>query len=245
MKILFLNTGYCTGILGKRSHYLTKSRRYFYNGNQIFQKLILFVKKINPDIFAMAEIDKKSIRSRFVNHIEELAKHCEYNTVAYDSKYGKRSIIRKMPIIKSHCNAVLAKEKNIAHEKHYLKNGLKKLVLKMQISGKIDLYIVHLSLGQKSRKKQLEELANLIRNSKNEVIIAGDFNTLRGSRELQNFTEKNNLHSVNKKHIPTFPSIKPKRELDFFLISQGIKVKKFRILKEQLSDHLPILLEVH
>lgn len=245
MKILFLNTGYCTGILGKKSHYLTKSGRYFYNGNEVFQKLILFVKKINPDILGVAEIDKKSFRSRFVNHVKTLAENCQFETIVYDSKYGKRSLIRKIPIIKNHCNAILAKGKNIPHKKYFLKNGMKKLVLKLEINKKIDLYIIHLSLGRKSRKKQLEDLENLIRNSKKEVIIAGDFNTLQGSFELNDFMQKNNLHSVNKKNAPTFPSIKPKKELDFFLISKGIKVEKFRILKEQLSDHLPILLEVY
>jgi endonuclease/exonuclease/phosphatase family metal-dependent hydrolase len=49
------------------------------------------------------------------------------------------------------------------------------------------------------------------------------------------------LRSANDKGLFSFPSHKPRVELDFVLVSKQIDVHDFRIPDLQLSDHRPLV----
>ena len=51
----------------------------------------------------------------------------------------------------------------------------------------------------------------------------------------------NLLRSANVESLPSYPSRAPRKELDFILYSEGIKVTDFRIPDVRLSDHLPLI----
>lgn len=244
MKILFFNIGYCTGI-SKKFEYITQCWRYIYSGQQTLKQLIDFVLTYNPDILALAEIDSGSFRGNFVNQIKRLADAGEFSTSLYQTKY-KSKLLKKLPLFKNQCNALLLREREIAHRFHWFSCGIKRLVIQADITRNTSLFVIHLALGKKTRAYQIKELSVLIRNfSKENTIITGDFNTFGGIDELMPLLQNNNLNSVNGHHVPTFPSWAPKKELDFFLISPKIIVKRFDVLQSNLSDHLPIFLEIN
>ena len=49
------------------------------------------------------------------------------------------------------------------------------------------------------------------------------------------------LTSANTEGIPTYPSRAPRKELDFVLYQEGIKVTRFEVPEVRFSDHLPLV----
>jgi endonuclease/exonuclease/phosphatase family metal-dependent hydrolase len=49
------------------------------------------------------------------------------------------------------------------------------------------------------------------------------------------------LTSANTDSIPTYPSRAPRKELDFVLYQDGIKVTGFDVPDVRHSDHLPLV----
>lgn len=243
MKILFLNAGYCMGFDGQKRNYLLKCWKNLYSGNKNLKKLEQLAAKVMPDVLAMAEVDKGSFRGNFTNQIETLERKLGFSSVFYKLKYRKKRLVNKLPILRQQCNAILTQKEGIGFNNFYFKRGIKQLLIQAKLTPELDFFLVHLPLGKRGRQKQLQQLERIIRNSK-KVIVAGDFNTFRGSGELEELLEKCNLKSANGDHLPTFPSGQPQLELDFFLVSREIKIKKFKVLNSDVSDHLPILLEI-
>ena len=105
------------------------------------------------------------------------------------------------------------------------------------------IFLVHLALGGKTRMKQFVQLFSLIEKCDKPMIVAGDFNTLWGTEEIELFMKVGKLKSANLERKPTFPSWSPKKELDFVLHSENIKINDVKVIKTMLSDHLPILID--
>ena len=47
----------------------------------------------------------------------------------------------------------------------------------------------------------------------------------------------------NFEKIKSYEAEREKKELDFILCSENIKIKDYKVLRNTLSDHLPILLD--
>jgi endonuclease/exonuclease/phosphatase (EEP) superfamily protein YafD len=107
--------------------------------------------------------------------------------------------------------------------------------------------LVHLSVKFRHRQYQLRSLHDLIQQSAKPVIVAGDFNTFWGTHEIYLFMRAAGLRSANTAGLPSFPARVPRIELDFVLVSEGIKVTDFRVPDVRLSDHRPLVcdFEVH
>jgi endonuclease/exonuclease/phosphatase family metal-dependent hydrolase len=231
------------GFDGRKRNYLLQCWKNLYSGTKNLKKLETLVGKVKPDVLAMAEIDKGSFRGNFTNQIETLERKFGFSSVFYKLKYSDKRLLKKLPTFRKQCNAILTQKEGIEFNTFYFKRGVKKLLIQAKLRPDLDFFLVHLPLGKRGRAKQLQQLERVIRHSK-KVIVAGDFNTFQGSDELEELMQKCNLKSANTDHVPTFSSGRPEIELDFFLVSQGIKIKKFKVLSSDVSDHLPILLEI-
>jgi endonuclease/exonuclease/phosphatase (EEP) superfamily protein YafD len=73
------------------------------------------------------------------------------------------------------------------------------------------------------------------------VIIAGDFNTFWGEHEIYLFMKACRLRSANEASLPSYPSRSPRKELDFVLYGEGVRVTGFSIPTVRFSDHLPLV----
>ena len=73
------------------------------------------------------------------------------------------------------------------------------------------------------------------------MIVAGDFNTFWGEHEIYLFMRASGLRSANANSSPSFPSRSPRKELDFILYSDGIRVTHFEVADVRLSDHRPLI----
>ena len=113
------------------------------------------------------------------------------------------------------------------------------------MNGKeIDVFVTHLSLGQYSRKLQLEKIAQILGNCKKPFILTGDFNeknTDNLKKALGDLQGLSNSYNHN-----TAPSWNPSRPLDLILLSKEFRVKENYVIKDpKFSDHLPLISEVY
>lgn len=236
MRLLLYNIQYGTGRLRRFSwlEMLRKTTRHF-------DYIDRFVKAANPDLIGLVEVDAGSYRSRKRNQADELAKKLGY-TQCHRVKYPSQSLGRRLPVLNKQANAVLSRLPLTQTAFHDFTIGFKSLAIRVDTDA-FTFFLVHLALGQHARHKQLDELIHLIRAATTPVIVAGDFNTLRGAHEMHHFLKATGLVSANREHHPTFPSWNPKKELDFICHDARIKPLRFRVPHIRISDHLPILLD--
>lgn len=104
------------------------------------------------------------------------------------------------------------------------------------------LVIVHLALGRRARERQLASLAEMIAGYRH-VILMGDLNCRSESDEMRWLLRGTDL-SEPTHGLYTFPSWRPRRNIDHILVSSSIQVDSVRVLNHTISDHLPIAMDV-
>lgn len=209
-------------------------------GNQnVLPEIARFIKSVDPDIVGLIEVDTGSIRSRNVNQAEKLAEDLGMNT-SYETKYGQKSFNQLLPIVRKQGNALMAAPRMHGETFHYFDTGIKRLIIELEMRD-YAIFLVHLSLKYRHRHLQLRRLYDLIQETKKPVVVAGDFNTFWGENEIYLFMKAAGLQSANVDSLPTYPSRAPRKELDFILYQDGIRVTSFEIPNIKLSDHMPLV----
>ncbi|MDH3538334.1 MAG: endonuclease/exonuclease/phosphatase family protein, partial [Gammaproteobacteria bacterium] len=209
-------------------------------GNQtVLPEIARFIKSVDPDVIGLIEVDTGSIRSRNVNQAEKLASDLGMNT-SYETKYGSKSLNQLLPIVRMQGNAFMAAPRVHGEKFHYFDTGIKRLIIELEMDD-YAIFLVHLSLKYRHRHLQLRHLYDLIEATEKPVLVAGDFNTFWGENEIYLFMKAAGLRSANVDSRPTYPSRAPRKELDFVLYQDGIRVTAFDIPDVKLSDHLPLV----
>lgn len=236
MRLLLYNLRYCSGHGGKFhlpwSGYLRRTDR---NLDQI----TAFIQAIAPDIVGLLEVDAGSYRSRRHNQAALIAKTLGHYHV-YHSKYPERSLARRLPVIGKQVNAFLCRDDIHARRFHFFQKGVKRLVIELEFQHLV-VFLVHLSLGFRTRHDQLNDLYTLVKTTKKPCIVAGDFNAFQGDREIKLFLAATGLVNACPHPRPSFPSWKPRRQLDFILHSSAIRITDFFMPQVTFSDHLPLV----
>lgn len=201
--------------------------------------LTSFFQGLKPDVIGLVEVDNGSYLTEKVSQAEAIGRNLGYDHV-YESKYPAASIANRMPVLKEQGNAFLTNQNIHAKDFHYFDKGIKRLVIELEFDDFV-IFLVHLSLKYRHRQYQLSDLYSMFEQVEKPMIVAGDFNVLWGDRELELFLAASALTSANKRHVPTFPSWSPKRELDLILHSPEIKITHFSVPHVRYSDHLPLV----
>lgn len=241
MKFILYNIRYGTGGNVTYGGFLPYVTGYLKGTTKHITKIGSFLKKENPDVVGLVEVDLGSIRHKFKNQVETLAQSLDHFHV-HQVKYGDNSKFHKVPVIRNQGNAFLYNDHLHHSEFHYFDKGTKTLIIELELED-VRFFLVHLALGSKTRLKQITQLYKIIKNSPKPIIIGGDFNLMLGDVEIELFLEASGLINPNKNNFPTFPSWKPSKHLDFILHSKEIIVKEFRVPSVTLSDHLPLILD--
>lgn len=238
MRLLVYNIRYATGA-GPAFHFPVPGAGYLRSPRRILQQITDFIRDENPDLVGLIEVDTGSVRSQMLNQAEFIAKQIGHYT-AYECKYGAASMNQLVPIVRKQGNAILAAPRVHGERFHYFDTGIKRLIIELELDD-MCLFLVHLSLKYRQRQEQLRSLHDLIVASKKPVIVAGDFNTFWGTNEIFLFMRAAGLSSANTAGLPSFPAGNPRVELDFVLVSQGIRVRDFRVPEIRYSDHRPLI----
>ena len=122
----------------------------------------------------------------------------------------------------------------------YFDTGSKRRIMEVELEN-CSVLLLHLSLKYRRRQAQRRHLHDLVVASKKPVIVAGDFNTFWGEHEIYLFMKAAGLQSANVSGLPSYPSRAPRKELDFVLYGDGVRVTNFFIPQVNFSDHLPLI----
>ena len=238
MRLLLYNIRYGVGT-SKLFHVPFPFSGYLRDTRKNLDRITAFVASVKPDIVGLTEVDSGSYRSHKLNQAEQIANALGHYHV-YASKYRPNALIRRLPIVGRQGNAFICSD-TIRHQKfHYFRHGIKRLVIELEMDNFV-VFLVHLSIGFRQRHSQLDDLHLLVKAVKKPVIVAGDFNPLWGARELRLFLAATGLQNANTDALPTYPSGRPRRQLDFILHSPEIKVSGFSVPKVSFSDHMPLV----
>ena len=238
MRLLVYNIRYGTGT-GARFHIPVPFGGYLRHTDENLENITAFIKSCKPDIVGLTEVDCGSFRTRKTNQASSTAKALGHYHI-FESKYGRESLIKKLPIMNMQANAFLTHEKIRTQKFHYLRKGMKRLVIELELDD-LTIFLVHLSIKFRHRHDQLFDLYKMVNQVKKPRIVVGDFNPLWGDDEIELFLAASGLKSANTKDLPTHPSLSPKREIDFILHSPEIHISRFAVPQVTFSDHLPLL----
>ncbi len=186
------------------------------------------------DLVALQESDSGSFRSGFWNQTEYLANrsgfpywaHQQNRRIGQIASPGNGLLCRLEPIEVLDCampGRVPGRGVLIAQFGNHSEN--------------LTVAVVHLSLGSRDRRIQLEYLAELLADRQHMVVL-GDFNAESGQSEFQDFLAAAGLQCARP--CPTFPSWRPVRSIDHVLHTPELQVRRVETLALQLSDHLPV-----
>ena len=239
MKLLIYNIAYGTGSPGSEKKRLITGHRYLRAPLEPFQRISEFMVGEAPDIIGLVEADHGSLRTGRMSHTAALAAELGGYHYLGQAKYGKRSLLLRVPYLKHQSNAILSRSVPTEFNYHFFDNGTKKLVISCKLDG-IRVFLHHQALTSATRAKQLAQLAEWLTPGE-PSIIAGDFNTFRGAAELERFCKRFDLRSANSPHLPTYPAWKPVKELDYILYSPELELRSFRVPECDFSDHLPLI----
>jgi len=238
MRFLLYNIRYGAGI-GKQFHLPVPYSGYFKHTNDNLKKIVKFIKSVHPDIVGLIEVDSGSFRSEKNNQAQAIAWELQHQHI-YHSKYPASSVVRKMPLLNKQGNAILTNQEIVAQRFHYFREGVKRLVIELELPD-CSIFLVHLSIKFRHRQYQLQDLHHMVKQVKKPLIVAGDFNALRGSRELELFLAATGLQNANTNGRPSHPSRAPRRQLDYIFHSPEIHITGFEIPQVTLSDHTPLV----
>ncbi len=198
-----------------------------------------FIAACRPDVVGLVEVDMGSYRTGRRNQAEVLASSLGHYH-AFQIKYAEKGLFQRLPVLNKQANAFLTRDAIQNLNFHYFDRGLKRLVIELELDF-VDMFLVHLAIGFRTRHRQLADLHDLVRMSGKPCVVAGDFNVFAGEREVRLFLNATGLLSANAGHRPTYPSWAPRREIDFVMYSPSLCLKRFRMPRVRLSDHLPML----
>lgn len=220
-------------------------RQYFTSGwkyvlphsSKPLRKAGAFLKEKEIDLVLATEIEAKGLRSGFRSHTDLIKLESD---LAHSEFFPTRTID---PMVREG-NSILSRYKIISRKQHKLAanvvpRALGEIVI--EIDGRtITVFVAHLALRDSLRHTQIQEVANIIRDTRGPIILGGDFNE-------RTQTAFEILHQTGLKHfcaLPNFPSWNPKHALQVAFLSDHFEVNNHYVpLDAQFSDHLPLIVE--
>ncbi len=227
------------------------------------KKVAAEIKKINPDIVCAQEIIKHSTNQ--INTAKYIAKIINYNYYyhkadTWSSKNDKdeqgNAIFSKLPIKKEDYKYLQAPKHN---PKNAWTEGRVYIEITVEYKGKeVTIGTSHLSFTHKlkitkEKKDEVNKLLKIIKNKKENYLFAGDLNSAPNSYTVGEIEKYLNSAGPNytQKTWPTktFEYREIKENIlawraDYVFTSPDIRVKKAEVLKTEVSDHYPILVEI-
>ena len=224
----------------KYHHYLTNSWKHVLPCPERLETLDRIGElAANFDFVGLQESDGGSLRSGFINQTEYLADRGGF-------PYWYDQTNRNLGHLAQHTLGLLSR---------FCPKEITEVRLPGMIPGRgalcvrfgtgehaLLLLIVHLALVRRARLRQLDSIAQLIGEYRH-VILMGDFNCRSESDEIQWLLRHTDL-SEPSHGLYTFPSWRPRRNIDHILVSSSIEVDSVRVLHHTISDHLPIAMDI-
>jgi endonuclease/exonuclease/phosphatase family metal-dependent hydrolase len=222
------------------SDYLTNSWKHILPHPERLTNLTRIAQLLHQfDLVGLQEVDAGSLRSANIDQIHYLARQGAF-------PHWYRQVNRNLGPFAQHSNGILCRLPPQRITEHRLPGlpGRGAVVAELALSDQntLAVAIVHLALGLRAQRRQLDYLAALAEEHPYFVIM-GDFNCGCDSKGLRAMVRKAGMRGLDCE-LKTFPSWRPTRNLDHILISKPLRLINARVVDYALSDHLPLSMTI-
>jgi len=222
-------------------HYLTNSWKHFLPfGGRIanLDRVARFI--ANFDLVGLQEMDAGSLRSNYVDLTAYLSEQAGF-------PHAYTRINRDLGTFAKHALGLLTRLEPERVSMHRLPGsipgrGAIEAHFALANGESLVLFLVHLALGRRARRAQLDYVAAKLADVPHAVVM-GDFNCHPDSRELRELVSRTGLLDPMP-CAATYPSWDPRRVFDHILLTPDLSVSDIRVYNVSLSDHLPVGIEI-
>lgn len=234
-------------------------------GGKIWKELSRFLKKYNDvDIFLLQEVfhgatditawDETDRKEVFKEISQLLPNHRGYYAPAESDEWGLALFAKKTLSIQEHGDIFVYGKKNSMVRKDASTLGKNLQYLKISYGDKnytiMNFHGLWNGRGKRDTPERIEQskrIIDFIKTLPHDIILCGDFNLRPDTESLKMIEKELGLINLISRHgiISTRTSLYKKSEkfADYALISPSIKVKDFKILPDEVSDHAALFLE--
>jgi endonuclease/exonuclease/phosphatase family metal-dependent hydrolase len=236
-------------------------------GGLIYESMIEFIKKNFPetDVFCFQEVfnDTKAIRSVLGNARPKLFSELQsilpdfngyYADILENDVGGLAIFIKKSLVVNKTDNVIIFPELDTTEDENdesYFSMGRDLQVLEFNNLGKTytilnfhGMWIAKGKIDTEKRLEQSEKVKKVFDSLKGARILCTDLNVTPGTKSLAILTE-GNRDLIQEYGITSTRSLLKNRPevVDYVIVSPEVEVLKFETLKDEVSDHLPLVLE--
>lgn len=228
-------------------------------GTRDFKSIASFIKENNIDIIGIQEAAIYHDKNEPINSAEEIAKELNYQYVFYPSVDARpkkpwilgNAIISRFPIIESSFYNLNPDDQKYDGKAQTEQRTL--IYSKIQLNENfLNFFTTHLqfSIGLNTtdvRIAQAEKIVSIVNQYNSSIILTGDFNSTSTNEEIKTIEKRLTKLGSNKPTWTVHPfnshgwSVSElKYCIDNIFVSKDIQSNSFEVLKNNLSDHLPI-----
>jgi len=235
----------------------------------VYEPLMEFIKKysVDTDIFCFQEVfhnaDTTKIRSFLVNKARPklfsefqniLLDFNGYHFPTREGEFGGLAIfIKKSFVVNKVENIVISRESSKTideSDENYFAMGRNLQRMKFSHLGKKysifnfhGKWIVNGKGDTKKRIEQSEKLRKIFDESNGAKILCGDLNVERDTESMA-ILNKDNRNLIQEYNIDSTRSLSKKRPevVDYVIVSPEVDVEDFKVLSDEVSDHLAMSL---
>ncbi len=237
-------------------------------GGIVHEPLIKFIKQHSTDIdiFCLQEVFPASVaprlslgkvRSNLFSDIQNILPDFNgYHAVAQENDVGGLAIfIKKSFTINKIDHIVVFQQLNITtdeNQEDYFSMGRDLQRMEFNHLGKTytvlnfhGMWVAKGKIDTDKRIEQSEKIRKIFNESNGAKILCGDFN-LRPDTKSIDILSKGNKNLVQEYKITSTRSshyTKLVKFADYVIVSSEVEVKDFKVLQDEVSDHLPLFLE--
>lgn len=233
------------------------------------KQIAALIRKYNPDIVVLNEVDFSASWSGHVNQAELIAHEAGYPHLTeqrnFDFGFAFSELAFGNAILSRHpiAQAELIGYPPVNRWEPWVCGQKRGVVTTLKLSDTIDLDIVAVHLEPRGEAVRVQSLASIFKsldlNSGRPIILAGDFNSTpstfphSGKDENGNNAIDNLLSHNAGFHTPltiaspecfTFPSSHPIKTIDWVFVSPDLEFTEYTVIQSDLSDHLPLFAKV-
>ncbi len=232
-------------------------------GGKLGQQIIDFLWTEKPDFVCMQEVNDLKGRAgyKFFATLDEIKEETGFSNAFMSPAYSSRYMEREL----EYGNAILSKfpfvsTKTIFTRGDYKRNfdvekddgNIRNLQLAtVDFNGK-PLHILNhhghhvpdTKAGNDETARQMQIIADTIDSIEEPIILCGDFNLSPDSKSLAILNDKLTNLSITHNLKRTYNQFSSVNEVcDHIFINDGIKVERFQMSEELISDHKALVLE--
>ncbi len=236
-------------------------------GGVVYKPVMEFIKNnsVDIDIFCFQEVfnNAKKIKPILGNIRPKLFSELQNTLPNFNGYYvapleddvgGLAIFIKKSFVVSKTDNIVTFSELNTTQDENdesYFSMGRNLQVIEFSYSGKLysilnfhGMWIAKSKIDTEKRILQSKKIRKVFDESKGAKILCTDLNVSPNTRSLAVFKEGNRNLIQEYGVISIRSSLKKRSEVvDYIIVSPEIDVRNFKILKDEVSDHLPLYLE--